>query len=107
MRIVLVNTGHPGRHQGRRGGGRARSGASPRRAGPFGRARGPPRRKAVERSEDRGVRVHALPNRNLYYAFDGAKRPAPLRLAWHAIDSANPGWRPLSAEFLDQESRIS
>ena len=40
--------------------------------------------------EDEGVRVYALPNRNLYFAFDGTKRPAPLRLAWHALDGANP-----------------
>jgi glycosyltransferase involved in cell wall biosynthesis len=54
-------------------------------------------------TEDGGVRVYALPNRNLYFAFDGAKRPAPLRLAWHALDGANPLMAAAFGEVLERE----
>ena len=57
----------------------------------------------LEVSEDGGVRVYALPNRNLYFAFDGRKRPAPLRLAWHALDGANPFMAAAFAKILDAE----
>ncbi|HEX8166908.1 MAG TPA: glycosyltransferase family 4 protein [Beijerinckiaceae bacterium] len=59
--------------------------------------------RAVEVSEDGGVRVYALPNRNLYFAFDGRKRPAPLRLAWHALDGANPFMAAAFGRILDAE----
>lgn len=58
----------------------------------------------VRTSEDRGVRVYALPNRNLYFGFDAAPpRPAPLRLAWHALDSANPWMARAFGRILDRE----
>jgi glycosyltransferase involved in cell wall biosynthesis len=56
----------------------------------------------LERSTDRGVAVYALPNRNLYFAFDGAKRPAPLRLAWHALDGTNPFMARAFGRILDE-----
>ena len=58
---------------------------------------------ALEESTDRGVKVYGLPNRNLYFGFDGARRPAPLRLAWHALDSANPFMASAFGEILDRE----
>lgn len=103
MRIVLVNTGHPATIKG--GAEAAVLDLAHRLV-----ARGHSVAlvvhhdgKTVERSEDRGVRVHALPNRNLYYAFDGAKRPAPLRLAWHALDGANPWMAAAFGRVLDEE----
>jgi glycosyltransferase involved in cell wall biosynthesis len=57
----------------------------------------------LEVSDDGGVRIYALPNRNLYFAFDGKKRPAPLRLAWHALDGANPFMAAAFAKTLDAE----
>lgn len=103
MRIVLVNTGHPAAIKG--GAEAAVLDLAHRLV-----ARGHSVAlvvhhdgKAVERSEDRGVRVHALPNRNLYYAFDGVKRPAPLRLAWHALDGANPWMAAAFGRVLDEE----
>ncbi|WP_375460171.1 glycosyltransferase family 4 protein [uncultured Enterovirga sp.] len=58
----------------------------------------------VEESLDGGVRVYGLPNRNLYFGFDGAKqRPAPLRLAWHALDGANPFMAKAFGRILDRE----
>lgn len=54
-------------------------------------------------SLDGGVRVYALPNRNLYFGFDGATRPAPLRLAWHALDGANPWMASAFGRILDRE----
>lgn len=103
MRIVLVNTGHPAVIKGgaeaavldlaHRLVARGHSVALVVHHGG----------KAVKRSEDRGVRVHALPNRNLYYAFDGVKRPAPLRLAWHALDGANPWMANAFGRVLDEE----
>lgn len=59
--------------------------------------------RELEESLDRGVRVYGLPNRNLYFAFDGGKRPAPLRLAWHALDSANPFMAAGFGRILDRE----
>jgi glycosyltransferase involved in cell wall biosynthesis len=59
--------------------------------------------RAVEESTDRGFRVYALPNRNLYFGFDGEHRPAPLRLAWHALDSANPFMASAFGRILDRE----
>src|SRR5690349_5654931 len=90
MRILLANTGHPATIKG---GAEAAVLDLAHRL----QARGHsvalvvhhPGRE-VETFEDRGVRVYALPNRNLYDGFDGAKRSAPLRFAWHALDSANP-----------------
>ena len=59
---------------------------------------------AVEESEDGGVRVYALPNRNLYFGFDGGpQRPAPMRLAWHALDGANPWMAAAFGRVLDRE----
>lgn len=57
---------------------------------------------SLERSTDRGVRVFGLPNRNLYFGFDGRQRPAPLRLAWHALDSANPWMASAFGRIVDE-----
>ena len=57
----------------------------------------------LEECTDGGVRVYALPNRNLYFGFDGRRRPAPLRLAWHAVDSANPFMARAFGAILDRE----
>ena len=59
---------------------------------------------SVEEREEDGVRIHSLPNRNLYFGFDGApQRPAPLRLAWHALDGANPWMAAAFGRILDRE----
>jgi len=103
MRIVLVNTGHPAAIKG--GAEAAVLDLAHRLV-----ARGHSVAlvvhhdgKAVERGLDRGVRVYALPNRNFYYGFDGAKRPGPLRLAWHALDSANFLMAAAFGKILDEE----
>ncbi len=60
--------------------------------------------REVEESQDGGVRVYGLPNRNLYFGFDGAPpRPSPLRLAWHGLDSANPWMAKAFGRILDRE----
>lgn len=59
--------------------------------------------REVEEGDDRGIRVYRLPNRNLYFGFDGRRRAAPLRLAWHAIDSANPLMARAFGRVLDRE----
>ena len=103
MRILLANTGHPATIKGgaeaavldlahalvRRGHDVA---LVVHHAGP-----------ELEESLDGGVRVYALPNRNLYFGFDGARHPAPLRLAWHALDSANPFIAMAFGRILDRE----
>src|SRR3712207_2711487 len=103
MRILLANTGHPATIKG---------GAE---AAVLDLAHGLVRRGhevslvvhqgrgALEEISDGGVRVYALPNRNLYFAFDGRRRPAPLRLAWHALDSANPFMAAAFGAVLDEE----
>jgi glycosyltransferase involved in cell wall biosynthesis len=53
-----------------------------------------------------GVTVHYLPLRNLYWPFDGQKRPGAARLLWHLLDLLNPWaawdlWRVLRAEKPD------
>ena len=58
----------------------------------------------VEETVDRGVRVYGLPNRNIYFGLDGApQRPAPLRLAWHALDGVNPMMAAAFGRILDRE----
>lgn len=53
---------------------------------------------------DGGVRVYALPSRNVFYAFgERSKRSGPLRLAWHALDSANPLMAGAFGRILDRE----
>jgi glycosyltransferase involved in cell wall biosynthesis len=103
MRILLANTGHPSAIKG---------GAE---AAVLDLAHALARRghslalvvhhggRELAVSEDAGVRVYALPNRNLYFAFDGKKRPAPLRLAWHALDGANPLMAAAFGEVLERE----
>ncbi|MFL5221254.1 MAG: glycosyltransferase family 4 protein [Microvirga sp.] len=103
MRILLANTGHPSAIKG---------GAE---AAVLDLAHALARRghsvalvvhhggRELTLDEDAGVRVYALPNRNLYFAFDGTKRPAPLRLAWHALDSANPLMAAAFGEVLERE----
>jgi glycosyltransferase involved in cell wall biosynthesis len=103
MRILLANTGHPAAIKG--GAEAAVLDLAHALA-----ARGHSVALAVhhgggglEVSDDRGVRVYALPNRNLYFAFDGKKRPAPLRLAWHGLDGANPFMAAAFDKILDRE----
>jgi glycosyltransferase involved in cell wall biosynthesis len=59
--------------------------------------------KELEESVEGGIRIYALPNRNLYFGFDGQKRPAPLRLAWHALDGVNPLMASAFGAVLDRE----
>src|SRR4051794_14433777 len=103
MRILLVNTGHPAEIKG--GAEAAVLDLAHRLV-----ARGHSVALAVhhagrrlERATENGLRVYRLPNRNLYFGFDGRKRPAPLRLAWHALDSANPLMAAAFGEILDEE----
>jgi glycosyltransferase involved in cell wall biosynthesis len=103
MRILLANTGHPATIKG--GAEAAVLDLAHALAG-----RGHEVALVVhhagreqEESEDRGVRVYAMPNRNLYFGFDGGRRPAPLRLAWHALDSANPFMAKAFGRILDRE----
>ncbi|NNM72144.1 glycosyltransferase family 4 protein [Enterovirga aerilata] len=103
MRILLANTGHPATI---RGGAEAAvldlahalAGRGHEVALVVHHAG-----RELRETEDRGVRVHALPNRNLYFGFDGRRRPAPLRLAWHALDSANPLMAEAFGRILDRE----
>jgi glycosyltransferase involved in cell wall biosynthesis len=103
MRILLANTGHPATIKG--GAEAAVLDLAPALA-----ERGHSVALVVhhggrdlEESVDKGVRVYALPNRNLYFGFDGKKRPAPLRLAWHALDGFNPLMARLFGDVLDRE----
>jgi glycosyltransferase involved in cell wall biosynthesis len=103
MRILLANTGHPAAIKGGAEAAvldlahaLAARGHSVALAVHHGG-------RAVEISDDGGVRVYALPNRNLYFAFDRKKRPAPLRLAWHALDGANPFMAAAFRKILDAE----
>ncbi|MGA0593537.1 glycosyltransferase family 4 protein [Enterovirga sp. CN4-39] len=103
MRILLANTGHPATIKGG-------AEAAVLDLGHALVARGHHVALAVhhagaelEESDDGGVRVYALPNRNLYFGFDGRRRPAPLRLAWHGVDSANPLMARAFGEILDRE----
>jgi glycosyltransferase involved in cell wall biosynthesis len=103
MRILLANTGHPATIKG--GAESAALDLAHALA-----ARGHEvalvvhhAGRELEESTDRGVRVYALPNRNLYFGFDGHRRPAPLRLAWHMLDSANPLMAKVFARILDRE----
>src|SRR5215211_6054452 len=103
MRILLANTGHPSAIKG---------GAE---AAVLDLAHALARRghsvalvvhhggRELTLDEDAGVRVYALPNRNLYFAFAGVRRPAPLRLAWHALDGANPLMAAAFGEVLERE----
>lgn len=105
MRILLVNTGHP---RTIKGGAEAAVLDLAHRLVQRGHAvslvvhHGG---REVERSVENGVRTHALPYRNLYFGFgdDAEQRPAPLRLAWHALDSANPWMAAAFARVLDEE----
>jgi glycosyltransferase involved in cell wall biosynthesis len=103
MRILLANTGHPATIKGGAEAavldlahalaGRGHSVALVVHHGG----------REVEVCDDGGVRVYALPNRNLYFAFDGRKRPAPLRLAWHALDGLNAFMAAAFGRILDEE----
>lgn len=103
MRILLANTGHPATIKG---GAEAAvldlAHALVRRGHEVALVVHHAGADVVE-SLDGGVRVYALPNRNLYYGFDGVKRPAPLRLAWHMLDSANPMMAKAFGDILDRE----
>ena len=104
MRVLLANTGHPATIKG---GAEAAVLDLAQALAARGHSVGLVVHHAgdsVEESRDRGVRVYALPNRNLYFGFDGApSRPAPLRLAWHALDGANPWMAAAFGKILDRE----
>jgi glycosyltransferase involved in cell wall biosynthesis len=53
--------------------------------------------------DEGGVRTYALPNRNLYFAFNGARHLATKRLVWHMLDSANPWMASAFGRILDIE----
>jgi glycosyltransferase involved in cell wall biosynthesis len=103
MRILLANTGHPATIKGGAEtavldlahalAGRGHSVALVVHHGG----------RELEESVEGGIRVYALPNRNLYFGFDGRKRPAPLRLAWHALDGTNPLMARAFGAVLDRE----
>ncbi len=103
MRILLTNTGHPATIKG---GAEAAvldlAHALVRRGHEVALVVHHPGPE-FEESRDGGVRVYSLPNRNLYFAFDGTRRPAPPRLAWHALDSANPFMAKAFGHILDRE----
>ena len=103
MRILLANTGHPDTIKG---GAEAAVLDLARRLAARGHGvslvvhHGG---RDLEIGEERGVRTYALPNRNLYFAFDGRKRTAPARLAWHALDGTNPFMAAAFGKILDRE----
>ena len=103
MRILLANTGHPATIKGG-----AEAAVLDLAHGLAGRRHSVALvvhhgGRDVEVSRDGDVRVYALPNRNLYFAFDGRRRAAPLRLAWHALDAANPLMARAFGRVLDEE----
>jgi glycosyltransferase involved in cell wall biosynthesis len=60
--------------------------------------------RELETSEEDGLRIYALPYRNLYFGFDDApRRNAALRFAWHAVDSVNPWMAAAFGRILDRE----
>ena len=102
MRILIANTGHPATIKGG-------AEAAARDLALMLAARGHEVTFVVHHggdamleSLDEGVRVVALPNRNLYFGFDGKKRAAPLRLAYHALDGANPFMAKAFGRILDE-----
>ncbi len=103
MRILLANTGHPDTIKGG-----AEAAVLDLAHALVGRGHSVSLvvhhggRDATE-SLDGGVRVYALPNRNLYFGFDGRRRPASLRLAWHALDGTNPFMARAFGRILDRE----
>lgn len=103
MRILLANTGHPDTIKG---GAEAAALDLARRLAQRGHEvslvvhHGG---SCAEMREEASVRIHELPNRNLYFAFDGRQRPAPARLAWHLLDSANPFMSAAFGRVLDAE----
>lgn len=52
---------------------------------------------------DEGVQVYALPNKNIYYGFDGKPHHPLSRLLWHGLDSANPFMAKAVGFILDEE----
>ena len=102
MRILIANTGHPATIKGG-------AEAAARDLAIMLAARGNEVTFVVHHggperldSLDEGVRVVALPNRNIYFGFDGVRRPAPLRLAYHALDGANPFMASAFGRILDE-----
>jgi glycosyltransferase involved in cell wall biosynthesis len=103
MRILLANTGHPDTIKGgaeaavldlaRALVGRGHSVALVVHHGGG----------TLEEREEEGVRIYALPSRNIYFGFDGARRAAPLRFAWHALDSNNPAMARAFGAILARE----
>ena len=103
MRILLANTGHPATIKG---GAEAAvldlAHALADRGHEVSLVVHHPGRE-VEESVDRGVRVYGLPNRNIYFGFDGVRRPAPLRFGFHALDGVNPMMAAAFGRILDCE----
>ena len=103
MRILLVNTGHPADIKGG-----AEAAVLDLAHALLGRGHQVAlvvhhAGRDLERTIENGLRVYRLPSRNLYFAFDGRRRPAPLRFAWHALDGANPFMASAFGAILDQE----
>ncbi|HEX7126918.1 MAG TPA: glycosyltransferase family 4 protein [Thermodesulfobacteriota bacterium] len=61
------------------------------------------RERARRTDEVRGVRVHYLPLRNLYWPFGGPAPAAARRALWHALDSYNPRMAAEVGAVLDEE----
>ena len=103
MRILLANTGHPATIKG---GAEAAvldlAHALVGRGHEVALAVHHAGNSLEERCEN-GVRVYGLPNRNLYFGFDGERHSAAARLAWHALDSANPFMASAFGAVLDRE----
>jgi glycosyltransferase involved in cell wall biosynthesis len=102
MRILIANTGHPAHIKGG-----AEAAALDLAKGLAGRGHevtlvvhhgGRDR----EGWRDGDVAVRALPNRNLYFGFDGAPHAGPARLLWHVLDSANPLMARAFGQVLDE-----
>ena len=46
--------------------------------------------RSTERDRDGAVTVYRAPLRNLYWPYDGERRPAMQRAIWHGLEAANP-----------------
>lgn len=57
----------------------------------------------IRRTQIDGIRIIEAGLWNLYPMFDGRERPAPWRLAWHAMDRFNPFMQRIVARVLREE----
>jgi glycosyltransferase involved in cell wall biosynthesis len=56
-----------------------------------------------ETTEVKGVRVHYLPNRNIYFFGAPKRRRAAAKILWHGLDTYNPVMASLLGDTLDAE----